>query len=72
MNRVPVVSSNVAEVGYDLETETLEVAFIKGGIYQYLGVPLSVYRGLLDAPSVGRYLNINIKKADYLVRKVAS
>lgn len=72
MNRVPVISSNVAEVGYDPETKTLEVAFIKGGLYQYLGVPVSVYEGLLVAPSVGRYLDVNVKKAGYSVRKVAS
>tara|TARA_R100000365_G_C2746290_1_gene75515 strand:+ start:3779 stop:3997 length:219 start_codon:yes stop_codon:yes gene_type:complete len=72
MNRVPVVSSNVAEVGYNPETKTLEVAFIKGGVYQYLGVPLSVYKGLLAAPSVGRYLDVNVKKAGYSVRKVDS
>lgn len=72
MNRVSVVSSNVAEIGYDPETETLEVAFIRGGVYQYLGVPTSIYNELLVAPSVGRYLDVNVKKAGYSVRKVAS
>lgn len=72
MNRVPVVSSNVAEVGYDPETRTLEIAFVKGGIYQYFGVPASIYNGLLAAPSVGRYFDVHVKKAGYSVRKVAT
>ena len=72
MNRVSVVSSNVAEVGYDLETKTLEVAFVKGGVYQYAGVPASIYNELLVAPSVGRYFDVNVKKAGYPVCKVAS
>lgn len=71
MNRVSVVSSNVAEVGYDPETKTLEVAFINGGIYQYFGVPVSIYNGLRVAPSVGRYLDANVKKAGYSAQKVA-
>lgn len=71
MNRVPVVSSNVAEVGYDAATRTLEVAFNSGGVYQYFDVPSSVYQGLLSASSVGRYLDVNVKKAGYAVRKIA-
>lgn len=62
----------MAEVGYDPETKTLEIAFIKGSVYQYLGVPASIYNGLLVAPSVGHYLDVNVKKAGYSVRKVAS
>lgn len=72
MNRKSVVSSNVAEVGYDPETKTLEVAFIEGSVYQYLGVPESVYNGLMVAPSVGRYFNVKVKKAGYVARKVAN
>lgn len=71
MNRVPVGSSNVAEIGYDAATRTLEVAFNSGGVYQYFDVPSSVHEGLLSASSVGRYLDVNVKKAGYAVRKVA-
>ncbi len=39
MNRVAVQSSNVASVGYDASSSTLEVAFHGGGVYQYFGVP---------------------------------
>ncbi|MYL11521.1 MAG: KTSC domain-containing protein, partial [Cenarchaeum sp. SB0669_bin_11] len=31
MNRVPVSSSNLAAIGYDPNTLTLEVEFLRGG-----------------------------------------
>ena len=71
MKRMPVVSSNVSEIGYDPQTETLEVAFKHGGVYQYFGVPAAIYYELVAAPSIGRYLEVNVKKADYRFRKVA-
>lgn len=61
MNRVPVVSTNVVAVGYDLKSRTLEVEFKAGTVYQYFDVPEAEYRCLLGADSVGRYLNQNIK-----------
>ena len=61
MNRIPVSSSNVLEVGYDPRTSTLEVMFQGGYVYQYYDVPEHHYRGLISAGSVGGYLNNNIK-----------
>lgn len=61
MERIPVQSSNVAEVGYDPNTMTLEVAFHSGGIYQYFDVPEGLFQEMLQAESVGRFLNIYIK-----------
>lgn len=63
MNRNSVVSSNVASVGYDVESETLEVEFRSGDVYQYSGVPESEYNGLMASGSVGAYLNARIKNA---------
>jgi hypothetical protein len=34
MDRIPIQSSNVAEVGYDPATMTLEVAFLNGTVCQ--------------------------------------
>jgi KTSC domain len=70
MNRIPVSSSNLASVGYDPATQTLEVEFLNGGIYNYSGVPSSVYSGLMSAVSHGTYFDRNIKKAGYNYRKV--
>lgn len=61
MNRQAVQSSNVAEVGYDEASQTLEVLFHSGSVYQYFDVPRPVYQALLGSPSVGRFLNEQIK-----------
>lgn len=61
MDRTPVASTNVSSVGYDPDTMTLEVEFRGGSIYQYFDVPESVYQELMAAPSVGTFLNQNIK-----------
>ena len=74
MKRITVKSSNVAEVGYEDSTRTLEVEFNDGSIYQYSGVPASVHEGLLDASargeSVGRYFDRYVKKAGFKYSKL--
>lgn len=61
MDRVPVDSSNVAEIGYDLGSSTLEVMFNDGSLYQYFDVPESVYDDFVRAESHGGYLHANIR-----------
>ena len=61
MKRHPVPSSNVASVGYDPDSQTLEVEFLHSGVYQYFDVPSSVYEEFMRAGSVGQYLDQNIK-----------
>lgn len=62
MNRVCVSSSNVAAVGYDQNSLTLEVEFKSGSIYQYFGVQSKHFHALSSGSvSVGRYLNTEIK-----------
>lgn len=61
MEREPVSSSNVAAVGYDADSLTLEVEFNDGAVYQYFDVSAGVADGLIAAPSVGKYLHDNIK-----------
>lgn len=74
MHRVEVHSSNVASVGYDEDTHTLEVAFAaKRGkpesVYQYTGVPPQAWHGLLHSPTKGGYLSEHIKGV-YPVEKI--
>ncbi len=57
MDRRPVVSTNLASVGYDDSTRTLEVEFQNGGVYQYFQVPRSVFEGLVGASSKGEYFH---------------
>jgi len=70
MERVPVQSSNLVSVGYDAETLTLEVEFLRSGIYQYSGVPVEIHEGLLNAGSKGAFFNQAIKKGGYPCSKV--
>jgi hypothetical protein len=56
----PVESSMLQAVGYDPETQTLEVLFNSGERYQYFDVPPEEYEGLMAAESKGRYMQSNI------------
>ena len=71
MHRTPVSSSNLESVGYDAATSTLEVAFLNGSVYQYFGVPASIYHGLMNAASHGSFLDAYVKKAGYSYQRVA-
>lgn len=68
MERTPVTSSNLAEVGYDPASMTLEVLFHHGGTYQYFDVPESEFQALMSADSKGEYFNANIKDVYRYVR----
>ena len=61
MERVAVSSSNLSSVGYDPDSQTLEIEFHHGGVYQYAGVPREVFEGLISAESQGKYFHANIK-----------
>jgi hypothetical protein len=61
MDRTPVSSSNLVSIGYDSETQTLEIEFVRGSVYQYSGVPEHEFQGLMSASSHGSYFHANIK-----------
>jgi hypothetical protein len=61
MERDPVRSSNIRSVGYDPGSRRLEVEFLSGGIYQYSGVPESVYQQFIRTASKGSYFHSHIK-----------
>lgn len=63
MQRYSVASSNIASIGYDATTETLEIEFLSGSVYQYYNVPQNVYDELMAEGSKGRFLNTYIKNA---------
>ena len=69
MERQRVSSSNVASIGYDPESSTLEVEFLNGSIYQYLNVPSGVYNALAGASSHGSFLNREIRDR-YATREI--
>lgn len=61
MQRDYVASSNVVSVGYDPTSETLEVEFQSGSIYQYYNVGRTTYEAFMAAPSKGQFLAYQIK-----------
>jgi hypothetical protein len=63
MNREPIASTNVASVGYDEASQTLEVEFVNGTVYQYYNVDSGLFESFMQAPSKGQFLNQNIKNA---------
>lgn len=70
MERTPVQSSDLASVGYCQSSRTLEVEFKSGSVYHYFEVPADTHKGLMDAPSKGKYLAARVK-GTYRYRKVS-
>ena len=70
MRRDFVSFSNIRSIGYDSDSQTLEVEFHHGRVYQYFGVPSEVHAGLMAADSHGKFLDVHVKKAGYLYEKV--
>ena len=63
MNRTPVSSSYLSSVGYDHESNILEIKFNNGRVFQYHGVPQYIYTGLISSISPGEYFHENIKNS---------
>lgn len=61
MERIPVDSTDIAAIAYDDDSQSLQVEFIKSGVYQYFGVPREVFEAFLAADSKGRFLAQNVK-----------
>ena len=71
MEMKPVESSNIKAIGW--EDEVMEVAFVKGGVYRYTGVPEEIYKAMMAAPSKGKFFHARIRprQHDYKYEKVA-
>lgn len=61
MEMISISSTNIAAVGYDENSQTLQVEFNNGTRYQYFDVPEQVFMNLKDAGSPGGYFASNIK-----------
>lgn len=61
MKRTPVSSSNLVSVGYDADTNTLEVEFRENRVYRYAQVPQSAYDDLMNATSRGSHFSRHIR-----------
>ena len=71
LDREPVESSNLRSVGYDPETETLEVEFESDAVYTYDNVPEEEFENLMEAESHGSYFYWNIRM-DFPYERIAS
>ena len=69
MERTPVKSSNIAELGYDPDNKILEVEFVNGSIYQYQPITQDGYNTLLFNKSIGGYFYANIRNNNTLTVK---
>lgn len=69
MKREAVKSSNIKSVGYDPQTETLEVEFVNGTVYQYVGVEADKHAAMMKSDTVGGYFNAHIKGGGYKFTK---
>lgn len=63
MNREPVGSSSIVSIGYDAATETLEIEFENGGIYQYYNVSAAIHQQFMESDSKGQFHHANIKNS---------
>jgi hypothetical protein len=63
MELTTVNSEMVHALGYDNETQELEVIFTSGGIYRYNNVPRSVFDEMMHSPSIGHYMHTHIMNA---------
>jgi len=61
MERQPVNSSDIAGIGYDAATETLEIEFKATGVYRYFSVPQTVHDEFARTPSPGKFFRQHIK-----------
>lgn len=61
MERTSVNVGDLASVGYEAETQTLEIEFKDGDIYRYHSVPFAIYEGLMNAATHEDYFQESIK-----------
>ncbi len=61
MRRTPVTSTTLRSVGYNEKDKILQLEFTSGEVYEYDKVPISTYKKLMKAGSLGRFFNDEIK-----------
>ncbi len=71
---IPVISSQLAAIGYDEETRELVIQFRASGrnrnaTYSYQGVPPELARGLLAAASPGTFFHRHIRNGSFPYRR---
>ncbi len=62
MERKSVNSGTIRSVGYEPGSQTLEIEFTSGSIYQYSRVSPEIHRKLMAAPTIGSFFKNNIEE----------
>jgi KTSC domain len=71
MQRTELKSNALKSRGYDPATETLELEFTSGAVYQYSPFPAHHWRAFAAAPSAGGYFARFIAgNPDYTVKRM--
>ena len=60
MHRIPVSSVDITQIGYQEDSETLEIQFSRGEVCQYYNVPSGVYDELMKSPAKEEYYYMKI------------
>ena len=58
---LPVSSSMAKAIGYDADSQTLQIEFASGAVYQYADVEEETWESLRDSDSTGKFFNSEIK-----------
>lgn len=61
MERSNVLSDELHSVGYNSNSNMLEIEFKNGDINQYFGVPVSLYNGLIRSSLKSEFFHNNIE-----------
>jgi len=61
IKRTAILSGNLRSVGYDVRTNTLEIQFNDGSVYQYYQVPQGIYVKLMKAESQAGFFYTKIR-----------
>ena len=60
MHRIPVSSVDITQVGYQEDSEVLEIQFSRGEVCEYYNVPPAVYEELMHSPAKEEYYHTKI------------
>lgn len=63
IERTAVKSTNVKSVGYCPDRKCIEIEFSGGGVYRYHDCDQALFDELMKAESVGKFVDVNLKKS---------
>lgn len=69
MERKRINAANIRSAGYDPATQSLEIEFVNGSVYQYSRVSAEVYRRFANASSPGSFFKDSIEE-DYSAKRI--